>query len=64
MGFTDKMRNKAEEMAGTAKEKIGDVTKNERMRAEGATDRSMAKAKQAGEQAKDVGQNIRDAATR
>ncbi|WBB68780.1 CsbD family protein [Micromonospora sp. WMMD812] len=61
MSFADKTRNKMEQMTGAAKERIGDMTDNERMRAEGATQQSEARAKQAGESAKDVGRNARDA---
>ncbi|MFI6263579.1 CsbD family protein [Micromonospora sp. NPDC051006] len=61
MSFADKTRNKMEEMTGVAKERIGDMTDNERMRAEGATQQSEARAKKAGESAKDVGRNARDA---
>ncbi|MFC3502850.1 CsbD family protein [Micromonospora krabiensis] len=61
MSFADKTRNKMQEMTGAAKERIGDMTDNERMRAEGASQQGTAKAKQAGESAKDVGRNARDA---
>ena len=35
MGLGDKISNKAEELAGKAKEAAGDVTDNERLEAEG-----------------------------
>ena len=35
MSFTDKVKNKAEELTGKAKEGIGDATDNERLQAEG-----------------------------
>ncbi|MGK5740663.1 CsbD family protein [Micromonospora sp. URMC 103] len=57
MSFTDKAKNKMEQMSGAAKERIGDLTNNERMRAEGATQQSEARAK---EGAKDLGQGARD----
>jgi uncharacterized protein YjbJ (UPF0337 family) len=57
MSLTDKARNKAEEFAGAAKEKFGDVTDNERMQAEGATRRR--EAKQAGEQMAQAGRGAR-----
>lgn len=46
MSFTDKAKGKAEELTGAAKERIGDATDNERMRAEGATQQREARAKQ------------------
>ncbi|MCT2278719.1 CsbD family protein, partial [Micromonospora chalcea] len=55
MSFTDKAKNKAQEMSGTAKERIGEVTDNERLRAEGASEQSTARARQAGEHAKQAG---------
>ncbi|MEU1604655.1 CsbD family protein [Micromonospora matsumotoense] len=61
MSFTDKAKNKAQELTGAAKERIGDVTDNERMRAEGATEQSEAKARQAGEHVKDAGRDVKDA---
>ncbi|WP_117214604.1 CsbD family protein [Allorhizocola rhizosphaerae] len=48
------MKNKAEELKGTAKQKIGDATDNESLEAEGAAERAKAKAQQAVEDAKDA----------
>ncbi len=50
----DKIRNKAEELGGKAKEAFGDLTNNERLEAEGQADQAGAKAKQAGEHVKDA----------
>ncbi|MFJ8579817.1 CsbD family protein [Micromonospora sp. NPDC093277] len=61
MGFTDKAKSKAQEMSGMAKERIGDVTDNERLRAEGASEQSGARAQQAGQHAKQAGRDVRDA---
>ncbi|MEU5566249.1 CsbD family protein [Micromonospora musae] len=61
MSFTDKAKNKIEQMTGAAKERIGDKTDNESMRAEGATQQSEARVKQAGQGAKEAGKNARDA---
>ncbi len=61
MSFTDKAKNKAQEMSGMAKERIGDVTDNERLLAEGASEQSTARAKQAGEHAKQAGRDVKDA---
>lgn len=40
------IRNKAEELKGAAKEKLGDATSNESLRAEGAAEQADAKDKQ------------------
>jgi uncharacterized protein YjbJ (UPF0337 family) len=48
------IRNKAEELTGKAKEKLGDVTGNEKMQAEGMADQAKAKAKQGVEDVKDA----------
>ncbi|MEU5949165.1 CsbD family protein [Micromonospora sp. NPDC047465] len=64
MSFTDKAKNKVEQLTGAAKERIGDVTDNERMRGEGATQQSDARARQAGERIKEAGRDAKDAFTR
>ncbi|MBM0238884.1 CsbD family protein [Micromonospora sp. ATA32] len=61
MSFTDKARNKAEELTGAAKERIGDATDNERMRAEGASEQSEARARQAGAHVKYARRDVKDA---
>jgi uncharacterized protein YjbJ (UPF0337 family) len=61
MSLADKARNMAEEWKGRAKEKVGDATNNENMQAEGAADRAEAKSRQAGEHAKNTGQDVQDA---
>ncbi|KKJ97450.1 CsbD family protein [Micromonospora sp. HK10] len=61
MSFTDKAKNKAQELSGAAKQRIGDATDNERLRAEGASEQSTARARQAGENVKDAGRDIKDA---
>ncbi|MFC4149809.1 CsbD family protein [Micromonospora mangrovi] len=61
MSFTDKAKNKAQELTGAAKERIGDMTDNERMRGEGASERSTAQARQAGEHVKEAGRDVKDA---
>jgi uncharacterized protein YjbJ (UPF0337 family) len=60
MGLDDKIRNKAEEATGAAKEHVGDLTDNERLEAEGRSDRADAKLKQAGEHVKDTAEDVRD----
>ncbi|GGN62518.1 hypothetical protein GCM10010112_20760 [Actinoplanes lobatus] len=61
MSIADKAKNKAEEMAGKAKQGIGGATGNERLSAEGQAQEMAAKAKQAGEHVKDAGRDVRDA---
>jgi len=60
MSFTDKAKNKAEELAGKAKQRLGDATDNERLVAEGKAQETAAQAKQAGEHVKDAGKDVRD----
>ncbi|WP_410809292.1 CsbD family protein [Micromonospora sp. 067-2] len=61
MGFTDKARNKVEQVAGAAKERMGDATNNESMRGSGASQQSDARTKQAGQNIKDAGGKVKDA---
>ena len=61
MSFTDKVKNKAEELTGKAKQGIGDATDNERLVAEGQAQETSAHTKQAGEHVKDAGKDVRDA---
>jgi uncharacterized protein YjbJ (UPF0337 family) len=61
MGVDDKADNKAQELKGTAKERIGGATGDENLQAEGAADRSEAHTKQAGEHIKDAIGNVKDA---
>jgi uncharacterized protein YjbJ (UPF0337 family) len=61
MSFTDKVEHKAEELKGAAKEKWGDATDNESLQAEGAAEKSAARAKQAGDHIADAGRDARDA---
>jgi uncharacterized protein YjbJ (UPF0337 family) len=53
------IRNKAEELKGSAKEKFGDMTDNRDLQAEGAFEKTQAQAKQA---AHDTKEHIKDAA--
>jgi len=61
MSFTDKVKNKAEELTGKAKQGLGEATDNERLYAEGQADETSARTKQAGEHLKDAGKHVRDA---
>lgn len=54
MGLGDKIKNKAEELTGQAKEKAGEHSDNKDLQAEGQADQSKAGLKQTGEDVKDV----------
>lgn len=54
MSSTDKAKNKAEELAGKAKEKVGQASGDEDLEARGKADRVKGDAKQAGEKIKDA----------
>ncbi|MGO3023851.1 MAG: CsbD family protein [Brevibacterium sp.] len=60
MGVDDKFENKTEDLGGRAKETIGDVTGDDELKAEGATDQLKAKAKGVGESVKDLGASVKD----
>lgn len=61
--FIDKAKHKAEEVAGKAKEKIGEATGNDDLRAEGATDQGKGKTKQVGDNISDAASNVKDKLT-
>ena len=54
MGIDDKINNATEDATGKLKEGAGRATDNEQLEAEGRTDQSKAKLKQAGEKIKDA----------
>ena len=54
MSFTDKAKNKAQELSGQAKEKTGQATGDEVLQAQGEKDQAAGNVKQAGEKVKDV----------
>jgi uncharacterized protein YjbJ (UPF0337 family) len=54
MGFDDKVENTGQNASGKIKEGVGRATDNERLEAEGRTDQTGAKLKQAGEKIKDA----------
>ena len=54
MSAMDKLNNKAEELGGQAKEKVGDATDDKDLQAEGQADQTKGGLKQAGEKVKDV----------
>lgn len=61
MSYEDKVKNQAEEAKGKIKERVGDMTDNERLEAEGMADKAKANAKQAAEHAKDAADDMGDA---
>jgi uncharacterized protein YjbJ (UPF0337 family) len=54
MSGIDKMKDKAEELAGKGKEAVGDATDNRDLQAEGQADQTKGNLKQAGEKVKDA----------
>ncbi len=57
MGAVDKAKNAAEELAGKVKEKVGDLTNNDDMKADGEGDQAKSNVKQTGEDVKDTFKN-------
>jgi uncharacterized protein YjbJ (UPF0337 family) len=60
MGLDDKIRNTAQDAAGTAKEKVGEVTGDEQLEAEGVVDQAEAKLRKAAESVKDGVRDVAD----
>ncbi|MDT5102628.1 MAG: hypothetical protein QOI25_141 [Mycobacterium sp.] len=54
MSTAKKARNTVDRLAGQAKERIGEVTGNPRLRNEGKADQAKARVKQTGERLKDA----------
>ncbi len=54
MSAVDKAKNKAEELTGKAKEKIGQATDDRDLEAEGHKDQTKGNVKNAGEKVKDA----------
>lgn len=54
MSGIDKLKNKAQELQGQAKEGAGDATGNEELKADGQKDQAAGGLKQVGESIKDV----------
>jgi uncharacterized protein YjbJ (UPF0337 family) len=60
MSTGDKLRHKAEEAKGRAKEALGDLKDDPQMQAEGRGERIAAEAKQVGDRAKDAARDAAD----
>ncbi|MFJ1758370.1 CsbD family protein [Kitasatospora sp. NPDC088134] len=54
MSTGDKIQNTGDKLKGTVKETVGKAVGNERLEAEGRTDKAKGDLKQAGEHAKDA----------
>jgi uncharacterized protein YjbJ (UPF0337 family) len=54
MSAADKIKNAAEDLAGKAKEAVGNLTDNDKLVAEGKADQTKADVKKAGENVKDA----------
>ena len=54
MGIADKAKNAAQDIAGKAKEVTGEVTNNDKLKAEGKKDQAASDVKSAGENVKDA----------
>jgi uncharacterized protein YjbJ (UPF0337 family) len=54
MAAVDKAKNKTQSVKGQVKEKVGEATGNDRLRAKGKTDQAKGNLKQAGEKVKDA----------
>lgn len=61
MGFIDKLRNKFKMGRGRAKQNMGRATGDPYLETKGEAERIGGAGRQAGEQVKDVGKNVRDA---
>src|SRR3569623_1472304 len=64
MGLDDKMRNKAKDAKGKAKEATGAATGNDKLKTEGRDEQGRAKAKEAGRHAKEAGKSVKDSLKR
>lgn len=58
MSFIDKAQHKAEEVVGEVKEKVGALTGNEKLEAEGVKEQATANVKQAGDSVKDAASDM------
>lgn len=63
MGTRNKASNKAQDLKGKMKERVGSATGNEDLEAKGKTDQSKSALKDAGEKVKDAASNVKDALT-
>ena len=64
MGTRDKASNRAQDLKGKVKEKVGTATGNEDLKTDGKTDQAKAGLKDAGEKVKDAASSVKHAARR
>lgn len=58
MSFIDKAKHKAEEVIGEVKERVGKLTGNRELEADGQQDQVSGNVEQAGDSVKDAGSDI------
>ena len=58
MSFVDKAKHKAEEVVGQVKEKVGELTDDPELEAEGQQEQVTGNVKQAGDSVKDAASDI------
>jgi uncharacterized protein YjbJ (UPF0337 family) len=63
VGTRDKASNKAQDLKGKVKERVGSATGNEDLEMKGKTDQTKAAFKNVGEKVKDAGSSLKDAAS-
>lgn len=61
MGTQDKLSNKAQDVKGNIKEKVGEATGNRDLEAKGKADQAKAAVKDVGEDVKDAFGKVKDA---
>jgi uncharacterized protein YjbJ (UPF0337 family) len=61
MGKKNKASNKAQDLKGKVKERVGSATGNKELRDKGKTDQAMSGLKDAGENLKDAASNVKNA---
>jgi uncharacterized protein YjbJ (UPF0337 family) len=61
MGTKDKASNRAQDLKGKVKEKVGSATGNTDLKTKGKTDQAKSGLKDAGEKVKDAASNVKDA---
>jgi uncharacterized protein YjbJ (UPF0337 family) len=60
MSFIDKAKHRAEEVIGDVKEKVGELTGNDELQAEGRMDQVSGNVKQVGDSVRDPASDIAD----
>ena len=63
MGTEDKVSNKAQDIKGKVKEKVGSATGNDDLEAKGRSDQAKSALKDVGEKAENAASRVRDTLT-